>query len=408
MHIFIFQTGEPMPNESFLRPMRASMLAKTLSDRNIPFTIVTSNFNHSLKKFRFKTLRPWIRENNILYINSFGYSRNISLQRLIDHASLSLNLLLCLIIRLRFFSKSVVFVGYPPIEWAFVVTLFSRLCGSRVFLDVKDLWPDLFYSTPNRLANYIVSILATPYKILRTCTLKFANYICIPSPQYASHWFCSDPSLPHKLITVPLVSSITTKFPSRTVTRSNSSHELRLIFVGSLMQSAYDFLPVFLALKHFKGTDSKIFLDIVGDGPLLQDLRKSVAAFDISSCVSFHGWQSGVQLDSLYRSNQFGIAPYRNISNFCGHFPNKLTDYLKNSLGIVSTTKPPREFNNNSPYLYNQYTTADDLIALFPALISLSEDELSSLAVHSFNHWQTSYNPHTVYNNLVNQLLSCR
>ena len=47
-----------MPNESFLRPMRASMLAKTLSDRNIPFTIFTSNFNHSLKKFRFKTFRP--------------------------------------------------------------------------------------------------------------------------------------------------------------------------------------------------------------------------------------------------------------------------------------------------------------------------------------------------------------
>ena len=58
------------------------------------------------------------------------------------------------------------------------------------------------------------------------------------------------------------------------------------------MESAYDFLPVFLALKHFKSTNSTILLDIVGDGPLLQDLRKSVAALDISSCVCFHGWQS--------------------------------------------------------------------------------------------------------------------
>ena len=37
MHILIFQTGEPMPNEYF-ETMRASMLAKTLSIYHLLFS----------------------------------------------------------------------------------------------------------------------------------------------------------------------------------------------------------------------------------------------------------------------------------------------------------------------------------------------------------------------------------
>ena len=44
----------------------------------------------------------------------------------------------------------VLFVGYPPIEWSLVAIIYSIFKRIPLVLDVKDLWPDIFWDKENK------------------------------------------------------------------------------------------------------------------------------------------------------------------------------------------------------------------------------------------------------------------
>jgi hypothetical protein len=158
-HVFIWQSGEPLPiDKDNHNPMRAISLSNFFLEKNFKVTLISSNFNHTYKKFRFKDFGKFkilkINKNfNLVLINSIGYQKNISLQRLIDHFHLALNL--------YFFLNKIkinpdfAIIGFPPIESAII---FSKwLVKKKVphLFDIKDLWPEYFYE---RIDNRFLSI----------------------------------------------------------------------------------------------------------------------------------------------------------------------------------------------------------------------------------------------------------
>ena len=144
-HFWILQTGEPIHFDKLgYRPMRLINLSNFLSSKGFSSTIFTSRFNHINKEFRKnggdKKFNKYI---DYIFLNSIGYKKNKSLTRMIDHIYLFLSL------SYKLFTyegkkPDLIFIGYPPIEIAFLMLLYAKIKRVPSILDVKDQWPEIF------------------------------------------------------------------------------------------------------------------------------------------------------------------------------------------------------------------------------------------------------------------------
>ena len=145
LKVWILQTGEPLQSDkSKDRPMRAINLSEELLKRGHKVTIWSSNFYHQQKKFR-DVKKESLEINKSFKINllsSPGYKKNIGIKRLIDHFLLSIDLLRKLIKYKEI--PDVVFIGFPPVEVAFVMAWWSKYQKIPYIIDIKDKWPDIF------------------------------------------------------------------------------------------------------------------------------------------------------------------------------------------------------------------------------------------------------------------------
>ena len=64
-----------------------------------------------------------------------------------------------MIISKRYFSKPTIsFIGFPPVEWAFIAVLWSKLNKIKTILDIKDLWPEIFYENKKWFEKSLIYI----------------------------------------------------------------------------------------------------------------------------------------------------------------------------------------------------------------------------------------------------------
>jgi glycosyltransferase involved in cell wall biosynthesis len=114
---------------------------------------------------------------------------------------------------------------------------------------------------------------------------------------------------------------------------------LRIVYVGRLTRlRGLDLLieGVNEFLRH-GGSREHVKLDIVGTGPVKEDLRNLVQKLGIQDCVTIHGWLDQQEVDDLMTSANVGVVTYR----VCGHWnhtiPNKIFDYMLAGIPVLST-----------------------------------------------------------------------
>ena len=126
MKIWLLQTGEFLPIDgNKLRPMRAINLSEYFIKNGHSITLISSDFSHQMKKHRtkkFSTIR--LNKNyEVILIPSIGYQSNISLKRLLDHFILGINTFKYLLNTKKSDYPDFVFIGYPPIETCFFLSI---------------------------------------------------------------------------------------------------------------------------------------------------------------------------------------------------------------------------------------------------------------------------------------------
>ena len=178
-HIAVWQSGEPLQIDTDAHnPMRGINLSEYLIKKNFKVTLISSNFDHTNKRFRFKKVRKFkkikLNKNlNLVLINSPGYKKNISLSRLIDHFFLAINL--------KFFlnddNKKIDFaiIGFPPIEASVVFSNWLRFNKIPHIFDIKDLWPEYFFE---RIKNKFLSSIIKLIFLIHDYYLKKALKNC--------------------------------------------------------------------------------------------------------------------------------------------------------------------------------------------------------------------------------------
>lgn len=346
--MWILQTGEPLHVDSGApRPMRAMNLANSLVLDGHNVTLFSSAFNHTDKIHRTRQYSE-IDINDHLQIRlipSPGYAKHQGLARLYDHAIMAKNLAKHL--EKTTDTPDVAFVGYPPIEVAYVMTKWLKARGVPHLLDVKDQWPHIFVDSMPTLLKPIARVAFAPYFYLGRNAMVSADGLTAMAEDFLA-WSvrfagrqanANDKVVP--LTTPKTLFTCEQKTTARTFWQKQGLDldNKRVVFAGTITAS-FEMGPVVEAARYFaeQGAKGGISCDFVfcGDGPLLPTWKRLFAGLDN---VYFPGWVDKVQSETVFEEAIASLVPLRNIPNYVGNVPNKVVDALANAKPILSALK---------------------------------------------------------------------
>lgn len=365
MKVLIFQTGEPLSidyNNS--KPMRAMNLKNSLlkMGQNEVLTI-SSNFFHQKKIHRVQNCEEFYQDNTIL-INSPGYKKNIGIGRIVDHCILGINLKRKL--KKITFQPDVVFIGYPPIFSSYVLTNFFKKKNIPIVIDIKDQWPIIFTNVFGNSFRPILRIALSPLYFLSKKTFSNADLICSISKEFCE-WAKNYANIPEKdSYILPLTSKentlskeqdsiITSWLDTLGIFQENS---INIVFLGSFSRS-FDFKVVAeVAFELIKIRPDINFL-FFGDGEqknFLTEISKKLNNFKVFD------WIDADKVDMVLKKSDLALAPYQSSDDFMMSIPNKVIDYLRLSIPILSSLHGEVEKLISKEKVGFTYCSAEELI----------------------------------------------
>lgn len=337
MKIWILQTGEPLHIDSkFRRPMRAMNLTNTLLERGHNVTLWSSDFDHFSKSHRFGVAESIKLSDNltIRLIKSRGYSSNFGLARLVDHGQLAWE------IRKMLKSEDVpdvAFIGFPPIEPAFVLTSWLRKRNVPTLLDIKDAWPDIVLKMFPSYMRGILDMGMLPYRYLMRSTLRNSTGIISVSEAFLDWSLKKIPRSKHDFDLVSALTAPEINYSHQDILSANTFWDaqgvfddgrMRAYFVGSL-NNTFDFEPIISAARKLN-----IEFVIAGDGPLRSKLLQETQ--NIIN-VKMPGSISELQSQILAQRSRVALAPVMPRQDFELSTPNKFIDALRYGKPVISS-----------------------------------------------------------------------
>ena len=341
MNIWILQTGEPLPSDSGNpRAMRAMNLSQKLVDVGHNVVLWSSSFDHQRKLHRSKGFSKHRLSNNleVRLIPSRGYKKHIGIGRLIDHAQMAINLKYLLNAESEV--PDIAFIGYPPIETAFVMSHWLSERKVPMVLDVKDLWPTMFVEAFPRLIRPIARVIFHPYFYLSKKTIARADSISAMAPGFID-WIMNyakrrrSPIDKVFRLTSPVVSLPEQDLMDAKKKWLNLGFKEGMpavFFVGTFM-SVFDFDPIKKAADYLSLNNVDCQFILCGKGAYLDEVKAMMT--DVPNYL-FPGWVDRVMIESLAEMSIASLAPYKNIDNFIYNTPNKIVDSLMLGKPILS------------------------------------------------------------------------
>ena len=344
-NIFIWQSGEPLQiDKDNHNPMRGINLSNFLEKKNFKVTLISTNFNHTYKKFRFKNINKFklikVKKNlDIVLINSPGYKKNISIFRIIDHFLLAFNL--------NSFLKSVklkpdaAFIGFPPIEPSIVFANWLKKNHIPYLFDIKDLWPEYFYE---RLKNKFLHLLIKSFYFIPVIylnrSLKNSSGI-LANNEFFLQYILKKIKRKRKktdsiiYLTKPLIKYKSTVYLNKI---KFDKSKFNLYFCGRISQSVFDFHTVFKSLKILKNDKINYHFYIAGYGDL-NVLKKIRDTHSLKKQITFLGYINKNNHSVMLKNTNLFIAPYYNKLNFSSNFSNKFVEAIQSNLLIATPLK---------------------------------------------------------------------
>lgn len=257
--------------------------------------------------------------------------------------------------------------------------LYKRLCGVKLIVDI-----------PTPRSAFIKEIDGDPRKLF-VFFRKLYNYLSFTwvlwpfsrVVQYAteSPWF----EFGVKYKTLKQGNGFTIDKDLPLVDTTKKDNQLNLIAVAQLADwHGYDRLIKAMAIASEQDSSYQLSLTLIGDGPVLNNLKSLASKLGVEDKIKFTGWQTGSELSELFERSHVGVASlglYR-IGLFEASVL-KVREYMARGLCVIGAGQDP-DFEKDSPYrfLVENNDSVDGLVEL---LLSLKNTELpNSLDIRNF------------------------
>jgi len=413
MRVWLIQRSEPTPhdNAGAQRAMRTGILAQMLLRKGHRVVWWTSTFDHFNRRHRHQTDARLSVESGyeIQYLHGCGYVKNMSVSRVRDN----------FLVAKRFMDLSrkdqklpdIILASIPTVELCLSAVNYAKKRNIPVFIDIRDLWPDVFFDLVPVAFRPIVRLLSTPMERKAKNACKTANGILGITDAFVD-WGVAHAGRPRSNNdrTFPmgyLADGIDTgrvqkgKIFWRNIFAGNDNSELIVIFLGTLGKG-FDFNAIFQAATILEQSHVPIKLIICGAGERADEIKKQVQGL---SNVLFPGWVNAEQIKALLELADVGIAPYIERRDFINSIPNKAAEYLSGGLAIALS------LNNGALFdlLVQQkcgfsYSSRAEKLAAKLEFMVRNPSHLKALQSNALTTYKKSFDAVTVYTRLTNFL----
>lgn len=365
MRAWIIKTGEPvphLPSESGDRLFRAGLMAQVLLERGHEVTWWSAQFHHQLKTMRDVPASVPLRPNpdgpEMIFLPSRGYTSHISPKRFLDHRDTRHAFTALAPTQPR---PDVILCAWPTIDLAFAAVEFGRAHSIPVILDIRDLWPDIFYEritakTGLPFKNYFLS-----WERMGKRAIQGADGV-ISITQGMLEWgqnrFVRARNEHDRVFYQS--QSATDLDEDLAFWRDKgidlSAPKTRLIWTGTLI-SDLDIQTLLSAIEALPD-DATRELEFVfcGSGDLTPRIEEMANRLPH---VVFGGWVSQGALNALYSQSHIGMMCYLDRFDFQLSIPNKVADFTRSNLRILTNLKGEMERLLGPENLLIPYPTGD-------------------------------------------------
>jgi len=405
MKVWILQTGEPLHIDSAgLRSMRAMNLSNALIAKGHQVVLWSSDFDHFSKTHRTgKTSTIEYSENlEIRLVSSRGYKSHIGLSRLFDHAQLAFNLKKQLKNQTP---PDIAFIGYPPIETAWVITNWLSSRKVPIIVDVKDAWPEIYlHSLSPRLKTIALAVL-WPYTLMMKSIFRKSLGINSVTEDFLSWSLNKIPRSTSGFDHVTYLTSAEKNFSEGEIAKASSfwdscgvlNDDIENIFFLGTINNVYDFDQVIYAAQN-----SNFRYIIAGDGPN-RDLILSER--DLPNNLFLPGWISEVQAYVLASRSKAAIAPIRDRNDFAMNITNKFFDAMRFGIPMVTSIKgiAAKTIDENKVGISYKATKENSLLLAIKDLLEVKGRQ-SEFSSNARKLYEMKYSHEKNYQKLVQHL----
>jgi glycosyltransferase involved in cell wall biosynthesis len=340
MNIWLLTIGEPIIYENqTLRLHRTGLLAKQIAKSGkSEVTWFTSTFNHFTKKHEFEDDEVYQPQKNlkIVALKGRGYKKNISIDRIIDHRNITK--------KFKKFSKSlqkpdIIVASYPTRGLCKAAIDYGLKNNVKVFIDYRDLWPEVFIDIVPAPFKFIFNFLFKPLFYQRKYIFKNATGLISITDEILNQALVIAERKKNKYDGFFPLGYFKARHSTNEINNAKAfwdniiqkNSEVNICFFGTFGQQ-FDFDTIIKAAEILKNSNVNFYL--CGSGDKLNTLIKNSKHL---KNVYYPGYMSSSQIQILLDRSHIGICPYIAKKAFLSSIPGKAIEYFSNGLPVLTT-----------------------------------------------------------------------
>ena len=412
MKIWLIQRSEVTPiDKGNYRLLRTASIAENIVKAGHEVILWTSDFNHFDHEHRFKKskLVKYKHNYHIQFLKSIGYTKNFSIRRYIDDIYVAKSFTK---LALKKDLPDTILVSMPSIELTSSVIKYAKKNKVPVYVEIRDLWPDIFFDVAPILVKPFVLFFSIFLNQKLKNSLKNADGIIGITESYLN-WALKKinrrKSLKDIVIQMGYKKDKSNDYLNEThfkkiLKKFSFLKKFQLVttFIGTIGKTN-DLDKVLEAAKLLRNKNMSISFVIAGKG---ENYSKLLKKYSYLENVYFVGWLDADEIRILLSKSHLGYLPYINSINYKFNIPNKPSEYLSEGLhlalslkegeifDLIDTNKIGFSYRNNSQILVNK------LEEFYMNKNKFNEYKLESLRV-----FRNYFDADRVYTKLTNFLI---
>lgn len=404
MKIWLITSGEPIPSKDE-RPHRVGILSEMLANKNVNVIWWTTTFDHQKKEYLHnKNYEVSLNANcKRFYLHSkTSYTKNISINRILNHKQVAKSF------EIEANKKEipdVIFCSFPTIDLSYEAVKYGVKFKVPVIVDVRDLWPDIFFNPFPKLLHPIIKLGLSKYTSQTKYIFKNCHAVTGVSEKYLDFGLnYGGRTRTSKDKVFPLGYDSEGK-KNIVIDESEydhlniSSEKINIWFVGTFGKT-YDLSTVIEVAKKLEKTTPEINFIFTGDGENMKLWKKQAG---LCKNIVFTGWVGKKELHYISLMSSIGLMAYSKGAP--QGLPNKVFEYMASGLPILSSLQSETKDLLLEERIGKTYEAEnpEDLYSKLKSMVADSK-QLREMGKRSEKVFQTKFDSTIVYENLIDYL----
>ena len=343
MKIWLVTIGEPIFHpDNKLRLHRTGILAKYIAENTANEVVWwTSTFSHFTKEHLYDSdteiqVLPGFK---MIAIKGKGYKRNISIDRIIDHAQIAKKFTELIKDQDK---PDIIIAAFPTMSLCKASLEYGQENNIPVIIDYRDMWPEVYVDVIPGKLQFIGNFFLQPlFKDVASLFSRAYGMIGI-TQDFLRLALNKVPRNQKSADGVFPLGYLLNQYAPEDMQKAELywdsvlnlySNRLRICFFGAIgYQSNWNTISE--AAARIQELGLNVELVICGSGDKLDDLKAAASGNDH---IVFPGFVSAAQVRSLMEHADIGLCAYYPKESYMNSVPGKAIEYMSAGLPILST-----------------------------------------------------------------------